>query len=241
MNILENIMPQKKSDNKELVPTLEQIKRLQALQGVDSGLFTLAVFSTIEAYFRDKLGNLVDNSTKFYELVDLYLEEYSKSQYKEKKLLSEIKYNQKNTNKVRHEFKNLSLEEAYSATHLLASFASLFNLPNLAQINSLTTTLNLWDARKSPAETARELERVNQELKRLSQTNTDMLQKVEAYEAKKKELELISAKMKNLELEYEQQIEKNKQNKDRIDELVARKILLNRKIAKQKKNFRNNL
>ncbi|MCI6187243.1 MAG: hypothetical protein MR739_08755, partial [Spirochaetia bacterium] len=56
------------------IPTLDQIKRLKSLQGVDSGIFTLAVFSTLEAFFREKLGNTVDNTTKFYELLDEYRE-----------------------------------------------------------------------------------------------------------------------------------------------------------------------
>ena len=59
------------------IPTLDQIKRLKSLQGVDSGIFTLAVFSTLEAFFREKLGNTVDNTTKFYELLDEYRERYS--------------------------------------------------------------------------------------------------------------------------------------------------------------------
>ena len=30
------------------IPSLEQIKRLEALQGIDSGVFTLAVFSVFQ-------------------------------------------------------------------------------------------------------------------------------------------------------------------------------------------------
>lgn len=206
-----------------LIPTLDQIKRLKSLQGVDSGIFTLAVFSTLEAFFREKLGNTVDNTTKFYELLDEYRERYSVHNPREYQLFRDIQNNQKNTNQVRHHFKNLSVEEANSAAFLLSQFATIFNLPNLTQINQLAANLKIWDSRKSPAETARELEKANQELKRLSSSNADMAQKVEELESKKKELELVSAKLRTLQLDYEQQITKNKQNKERIDELRREK------------------
>lgn len=206
-----------------LIPTLDQIKRLKSLQGVDSGIFTLAVFSTLEAFFREKLGNTVDNTTKFYELLDEYRERYSVHNPREYQLFRDIQNNQKNTNQVRHHFKNLSVEEANSAAFLLSQFATIFNLPNLTQINQLAVNLKIWDSRKSPAETARELEKANQELKRLSSSNADMAQKVEELESKKKELELVSAKLRTLQLDYEQQITKNKQNKERIDELRREK------------------
>lgn len=186
---------------------------------MDSGIFTLAVFSTLEAFFREKLRDSVDNTTKFYELLDKYRERYSVHNPREYQLFRNIQNNQKNTNQVRHHFKNLSVEEANSAAFLLSQFATIFNLPNLTQINQLAANLKIWDSRKSPVETAKELEKANQELKRLSSSNADMAQKVEELESKKKELELISAKLRTLQLDYEQQITKNKQNKDRIDEL----------------------
>ena len=180
------------------IPTIDQIKRLKSLQGVDSGIFTLAVFSTLEAYFREKLGDSADNTTKFYELLDSYRERFSVHNPREYQLFRDIQNNQKNTNQVRHHFKNLSIEEANSAAFLLSQFATIFNLPNLIQINQLTANLKIWDSRKSPAETAKELEKANQELKRLSESNADMAQKVEELNSKKKELELVSAKLYQL-------------------------------------------
>lgn len=212
-------MAEKQVQTQQPIPTIEQINRLKSLQGVDSGIFTLAVFSTLEAYFREKLGDSADNTTKFYELLDAYRERFSVHNPKEYQLFRDIQNNQKNTNQVRHHFKNLSVEEANSAAFLLSQFATIFNLPNLFQINQLASNLKIWDSRKTPAETAKELEKANQDLKRLSETNADMAQKVAELDSKKKELELVSAKLKALELDYEQQIEKNKQNKNRIDEL----------------------
>ena len=220
------------------IPTLDQIKRLKSLQGVDSGIFTLAVFSTLEAFFREKLGNTVDNTTKFYELLDEYRERYSVHNPKEYQLFRDIQNNQKNTNQVRHHFKNLSVEEANSAAFLLSQFATIFNLPNLTQINQLAANLKIWDSRKSPAETAKELEKANLELKRLSLSNADMAQKVEELESKKKELELVSTKLRTLQLDYDQQITKNKQNKERIDELRREKNEVEQENRKTQKELK---
>ena len=220
------------------IPTLDQIKRLKSLQGVDSGIFTLAVFSTLEAFFREKLGNTVDNTTKFYELLDEYRERYSVHNPKEYQLFRDIQNNQKNTNQVRHHFKNLSVEEANSAAFLLSQFATIFNLPNLTQINQLAANLKIWDSRKSPAETAKELEKANLELKRLSLSNADMAQKVEELESKKKELELVSTKLRTLQLDYDQQITKNKQNKEGIDELRREKNEVEQENRKTQKELK---
>lgn len=220
------------------IPTIDQIKRLKSLQGVDSGIFTLAVFSTLEAFFREKLGNTVGNTTKFYELLDEYRERYSVHNPKEYQLFRDIQNNQKNTNQVRHHFKNLSVEEANSAAFLLSQFATIFNLPNLTQINQLAANLKIWDSRKSPAETAKELEKANLELKRLSLSNADMAQKVEELESKKKELELVSTKLRTLQLDYDQQITKNKQNRERIDELRREKNEVEQENRKTQKELK---
>lgn len=220
------------------IPTLDQIKRLKSLQDVDPGIFTLAVFSTLEAYFREKLGNSIDNTTEFYELVNKYCDRYffivTGDGYQ---LLRNIQNNQKNTNQVRHHFKNLSVEEANNAAFLLSQFANIFHLPNLTQINQLAANLKIWDSRKSPVETAKELEEANQDLKRLALSNTDMVQKIEELNSIKKELEVVSAKLRILEYDYERQFAKRRKNKQilqsQIEELDDEEDYINN-ISKKK-------
>lgn len=217
------------------IPTLDQIKRLKSLQDVDPGIFTLAVFSTLEAYFREKLGNSIDNTTKFNELVNEYRDRYRI--IRPLGLLRNIQNNQKNTNQVRHHFKNLSVEEANSAAFLFSQFATIFNLPNLTQINQLAANLKIWDSRKSPVETAKELEEANQDLKRLALSNTDMAQKIEELNSIKKELEVVSAKLRILEYDYERQFAKRRKNKQilqsQIEELDDEEDYINN-ISKKK-------
>lgn len=200
-------------------PSLEQIKRLQALQGVDSGVFTLSVFSIIESYFRNKLSFSVDNRSTFFELSKLFRERYSINNPKEYHLFNDINNAQRNTNLVRHNFENLSAEEANAAIYLFSEFAKIFSLPNKDYICSMGFNLSIWNERKSPVETARELNKANEQIKKLSKTNEDMAEKVCELESKKKELNLLEKKLQTLQMEYDLQIEKNAKNKEKIDEL----------------------
>ena len=190
---------------KEIPPSSEQIKRLKALQGVDSGIFTLAVFSTLEGHMRHLLNNEITNQTTFRELTDLYSERYSAGNPKEYQLFKNIRINERNTNFVRHRFENLSEEEAKAAIYLLSEFAGIFNLPNKERIADLSSTLVTWNNRKTPMETAIELDKANKELKRLSLTNADMALKVTELEENKKELSSLNTKLYSLQQESPKQ------------------------------------
>ena len=204
---------------KEVPPSSEQIKRLKALQGVDSGVFTLAVFSTLEGHMRYQLKNEVNNKTPFPDVLKTYRTHYSVGNPKEYMLFKNIEANERNINFVRHRFENLSAEEAKAAIYLLSEFAKIFKLPHEDLINELATNLVTWNNRKSPLETAQELERANKELQKLSKENTDMAEKVSELEAKQNQLSTLNSKLKSLQQDYDQQIANNKKNKDKIDEL----------------------
>lgn len=204
---------------KEVPPSSEQIKRLKALQGVDCGVFTLSVFSTLEGHMRHLLNGSISNQTTFPDLVNLYKSRYSVGNPKEYQLIRNIITNEQNTNSVRHRFENLSVEEAKAAIYLLSEFANIFKLPNKDQLAKLSTSLVNWDNRKSPQETALELEKANRELKRLSLENSDMTAKVDELESKQKELSSLNTKLKALQEDYDEQIANNRKNKEKIDEL----------------------
>ncbi|SFI88998.1 UvrD/REP helicase N-terminal domain-containing protein [Treponema bryantii] len=204
---------------KEVPPSSEQIKRLKALQGVDCGVFTLSVFSTLEGHMRHLLNGSISNQTTFPDLVNLYKSRYSVGNPKEYQLIRNIITNERNTNSVRHRFENLSVEEAKAAIYLLSEFANIFKLPNKDQLAKLSTSLVNWDNRKSPQETALELEKANRELKRLALENSDMTAKVDELESKQKELSSLNTKLKALQEDYDEQITNNRKNKEKIDEL----------------------
>lgn len=205
------------------VPSSEQIERLAALQGVDPGIFTLAVFSVIEAYMRDMLGDEVNNETSFSDLVYAFRGKFPKPNWQVSSLFADIRTTHFSTNDVRHKFKNLSVEEATGAVFLLDEFARIFNIPNGNAIKQLTKTLEIWKSRTSPAETARELEKALEEIDKLSRATSDMSGKVSELEKKKDELGVAAARLRTLQADYDIQIEKNRRNQEKIDELRKKK------------------
>lgn len=221
----------------EKIPSINQFKRLEKLQGVDSGVFTLSIFSLIEAYLRSKLKDKINSETSFYELINLYKINFTKNNPAEYNLFINLLRVKKNTNDVRHQFKNLDKEEANVAVHLLNKFANIFDIPNKQEISKLMFEVKIWDDRKTPIETARELEKANLELQKLSKANKDLSEKIILFEEKQNELSLVSSKLKTLELEFENQIEKNKNNKEKIDSLRHEKFETETKYKNQQKEI----
>lgn len=198
------------------IPTLNQIKRLEKIQDVDAGVYVLSVFSVLEAHFKYKLNLLGARDVDFPELIELYKKNFSVHHPHEYQVFKNMKSSKELTNKVRHEFKALSFEEAKSATLTLDDFSQIFNLKEKNEIKKLAKNLESWNERKSPDETAKELLKANEELKRLSKSNENMAQKVSDYEEKTRELSLLESKLKTLQLEIET---KNKSDKEKQDSL----------------------
>lgn len=219
------------------IPTLEQIKRLEKLQGVDAGVYALSVYSVLEAHFKYKLGFFETKDMDFPELADLYERRFSVKHPKEYDLFRLMKDSKRETNAVRHEFKNLSIEEANAATSTLDSFAEIFNLHERDEIKKLAKTLVSWNERKTPNETAKELFKANEELKRISLTNESMAQKVNDYEQKEKELSLLEAKLKTLQIENETETEKNRNNKEKLAALRKQRFDAENEIRKSQKEI----
>ncbi len=211
------------------------------MQGVDAGVFTLAVFSVIEAYIRDCLGGDADQNTSFPNLVNMFRDLHGHHGYKENNLFRNIKRIHGCTNSVRHNFGNLSVEEANGAVYLLRDLASLFRLPNQDGIAVLTRRLDSWDARKSPAETAVELEKANREIERLSKLNGNMAEKAALFDERQKELERLEIQLKAVQADYDLQLERNKKDKEKIDELRQKKHLAEEESRKSQKELRAQL
>lgn len=206
------------ADNTEL-PSKEQLQRLKSLQGTDKGLFKLACFSVIEGYMREKLGKQNDFSISFPKLLDLFKALYATNSPREYMLIKDLIKNHQGTNPVRHRFMDCSEEEAISAIYLFNEFAKNYKLPNQAEIEKMAKALDIWLSRKSPAETAAELEKAIKQIKSLSEQNNDMLEKVTQLGQVQSQLDAMSSKLKALQFDYDQQITSSKKDKERIDQL----------------------
>ncbi len=223
------------------VPSKEQIQRLKALQGTDKGIFKLACFSIIEGYLREKLGKQNDFSISFPSLLDMFKARYSTKHPKEYMLIKDLITNHRGTNPVRHRFMNCSAEEANGAIFLFCEFAKIYNLPNQEEIEKLSKALDVWLARKSPVETAAELENAIKQIKSLSEQNENMLEKVSQLGEVQNQLDAMSSKLKALQFDYDQQIAANKKNKERIDELRRAKNDEEQKNLKAQKELQTQL
>ena len=206
------------AENTEL-PSKEQLQRLKSLQGTDKGLFKLACFSVIEGYMREKLGKQNDFSISFPKLLDLFKARYATNSPREYMLIKDLIKNHQGTNPVRHRFMDCSEEEAIGAIYLFNEFAKNYKLPNQAEIEKMAKALDIWLTRKSPVETAAELEKAIKQIKSLSEQNNDMLEKVTQLGQVQSQLEAMSSKLKALQFDYDQQITSSKKDKERIDQL----------------------
>ena len=228
------------AENTEL-PSKEQLQRLKSLQGTDKGLFKLACFSVIEGYMREKLGKQNDFSISFPKLLDLFKARYATNSPREYMLIKDLIKNHQGTNPVRHRFANCSDEEAIGAIYLFNEFAKTYKLPNQAEIEKMAKALDIWLSRKSPAETAAELEKAIKQIKSLSEQNNDMLEKVTKLGQLQTQLDAMSSKLKALQFDYDQQITSSKKDKERINQLRKAKNEEEQKNLKVQKELQTQL
>ena len=139
---------------------LDQVKRLISLNGTDPGFFILALYSFIEYYCKEELGE--NNWTRedyFDSIIENFinLPQHSVEYEKKKKLREEISRGHRVTNGVRHQFETRSKEEVIANIYRFLDFAQSFNLPYCNLLQTLRNTA-LWDNRQSPGETAKELQ-----------------------------------------------------------------------------------
>ena len=78
------------------------------------------------------------------------------------------------TNGIRHQFETLSKEEVTAHVDQFLKFAKTFNLPNYNILKTLDDK-KLWDSRKNPEETAKELRELNQKIADLTKQNANQI------------------------------------------------------------------
>lgn len=125
-------------------------------------------------------------------------------------LIKNILRNHRGTNPVRHCFKDCSNDEAIGAIFIFNEFAKMYKLPNQQEIDKLAQALDVWLARKSPVETAAELEKAIMQIKTLSEQNEDMLKKVTQLGEVQTSRARNEEEQKNLKVQKELQVQLEK-------------------------------
>jgi len=201
------------------------MRRLEAVQASDAGLFVLAVHAFAEATMRRMLSWNTEEfrDASFSELAAAYrdsLRNSSKSAFiRELDVLRMLCATHPKTNRVRHEFENLGTEEIRIATQHLVSFCALAGLPLEKELAKLKTALAAWDERK----TWSDLEQENCALRRenliISTNYRALSEEVDKLRRLREEKEHLSRALAQAESKLAE-LEKNSANKnERLDEL----------------------
>ena len=199
------------------------LTRLVALGGTDEGFYLLALHSFLEGF-----SNTIKEGFSYYanfpEVIDLlidYLEKRSRLTYQSRQALIRIAKEHDMANRVRHQFKHVTKDEAVAATHNFLAFCSAFGIDSLI-LADLRSSLSLFDQHKSSLELVKELERTRRKLGKKEAGEIALIEKASKFDEMEQSLNALSSK----DAEYRAEIERLRQTADqrgeRVDELGRR-------------------
>ena len=152
-------------------PSSKDIQRIIDMQSSDCGFFVLAVYAFIEQYMKSEISyfaGIEDTDDKFHDLIYKYIGALKKRSGwvtdKDHTFLFSMKNGKRNANKVRHQFENLSVEEARAAIRDLLQFCEISDQSVRKQFEPLNSQLSEWVQRTPPSETAKELIEANNKI-----------------------------------------------------------------------------
>lgn len=185
--------------------TENDIERILKTKSADLGLFVLAMHSLMERALREKYNS----SSRFGKLIDDYTSEYEltygtpiypgakKSKFpKDKQIifdgLKKIYTNHYLSNNVRHEFIEISDEDAKSTVVCFLAFAAAEGWTNLETIKKLEAELDNWKNHEKYQ--SEKLKKAIEEINKLKSENENLAQKANELNDLQNQLSIISAK-----------------------------------------------
>ena len=218
---------------------LEQVNRLKSLNGTDPAIFVLALYSYIEYYCKNELGEENWTSTDhFARIIKAFRYPYQQTMsYVEKREMndniSSLIDGHTITNGIRHQFETLSKEEVTAHVEQFLKFAKTFNLPNYGILKTLDDK-KLWDSRKNPEEAAKELRELNQKIETLTKENANQID-IAKYNELSRELKLLQGELENARSAKSRASQKNDALRKSNNEKELRIKELERTLAEEKK------
>ena len=198
-----------------MFPTDNDIHRLISMKDADSGFFVLAVYSFIEAHMKSQMkecGLTVANDHTFQtisgEYQRLFQRRFGRLSPKEQAFFSEMKRRKQDTNRVRHEFAALSVEEARCAAGNLLLFYTIVDEEVKGKLRPLETFLGEWGSRNPPADSAKELLEANQRIQELGMQLQELMEQSQEYQQFKVEFQRLEKRCQLAELEWRDSEEK---------------------------------
>lgn len=169
-------------------PPFPDLSRVAAVATTDSGLFVLAVCSFIEGYLSHRYPDTVGVLQEFRERLARLRFDLEQGQgfgAEHRELFSLIRQTYRNSNRVRHDFTDLDVGEALSATNNLLRLCELLSIQSPA-IAELSKSLDLWRGRSTPLQQLERLKQLQLELNHKRGDVTSLQQQVERLQATEK-------------------------------------------------------
>lgn len=198
-----------------------QLARLEALQGTDAAIFSLAVHAFIEGMLRERY-DLTTMEIGFNDLVYRFLlecKEEDPGYIPEFPILTQLKHTHMETNEVRHRFSASDASTAQVATLELECFCKLARLGGEARLAKIRTYLSSWDMRVSLGSLAMEYERMQHLYAYEKEHNVQLAQQVTTLSEEKQRLWELNTRLKNNDIELAKLEGSNAAHTKKIDRL----------------------
>lgn len=209
-----------------------QLARLEALQGTDPAIFSLAVHAFIEGALRHRY-DLATMEGGFNELVSMFLVECKENDpgyIPEYPILKELKHTHMETNEVRHRFAQAEVSSAQVATLELECFCKLAELGGEERLATIRTYLSSWDQRVSLGSLAIEYERMQHLYSYEKEHNVQLALQVTTLTSEKQKLWELNTQLRNNDIELAKLEQSNASHTKRIDHLRKERFETQEKI-----------
>lgn len=215
---------------------------------VDNGLFVLAMHSLMERELKEFYGSKSDFGVLINNYTDYYWKECSKRGYKDaltgktilqkkdydcNKLLQQLYVNHWLSNDVRHEFYQLTDEDAQTSVVLFLAFADSRGWSHLQTLSRLRNEVKNWVIH-GDFQSDEFKEAVNK-IKELTEKNKNLVQQANVYQELKKQNEVLLANEKLLQTKLNEAETKLLKNSDKLKEARQENYNQAQELRKQKK------
>ncbi|MBI9095387.1 MAG: UvrD-helicase domain-containing protein [Sphaerochaeta sp.] len=216
-----------------------QLSRLEALQGTDPAIFSLAVHAFIEGTLRQRY-DLTTMEIGFNDLVFRFLlecKDKNSGYIPEYPILKELKHTHMETNEVRHKFAPAGVSCAEVATLELECFCKLAGLGGEERLSHIRTYLASWDQRICLGSLAVEYERMKNLYSYEREHNVKLAQQVTALTLEKQKIWELQTNVKNKDIELTKLEQSNASHTKRIDQLRNERFATQEKIKEMQRKI----
>lgn len=173
----------------------ESLKRLVALGGTDEGFYVLALHSFIEGFSNGIRNTYSQYGTNFQDSIDeliAYLEKRNRLSETYRRALVRLAKEHALANRVRHEFRTVTKDEAEASTANFLIFCEAFKIEDPA-MDQLRDSVQYFGRNKPGFEILRELEKAQRRLAEKEESEKTLLSKISKFDEMERTLAVLVA------------------------------------------------